>query len=99
MKLRALIIIGFLLLLAACGTNTSGGSASGEYGYLNLSGSMMNREALVNGNPIGVDFAEDSNRIRLKVGPHKLEVRSKSWIFLSEDILIEAGKTLQVTIP
>ena len=100
MKVRVMLIIGVLLLLAACGTNAAGGGKQpSEYGYLSLAGSMMNREAWVDGTQLGVDPEADSNRVRLKAGPHKLEFRSSNRILRAEDILVEAGQTVEVTVP
>ncbi len=100
MKVRVMLIIGVLLLLAACGTNAAGGGKQpSEYGYLSLAGSMMNREAYVDGTFVGVDPADDSNRIRLKVGTHLVVIRSSNRVLLSAKILIEPGEILEVTVP
>ncbi|MCB5284975.1 MAG: hypothetical protein LHW45_05235 [Candidatus Cloacimonetes bacterium] len=101
MTARILIVAALLLLLAACASNqdASGSSSASEYGYLNLAGSMINREAWVDGTQLGVDPEADSNRVRLKAGPHKLEFRSSNRILRAEDILVEAGQTVEVTVP
>ncbi len=95
MTTRILILTGLLLLLTACAVN----NGSSEYGYLNLSGSLANREAWVDGNQIGVDPADDSTLIRLKTGAHALEIRSHNRILLSEEISVEPGQTLEITVP
>ena len=101
MTARILIVAALLLLLAACASNqdASGSSSASEYGYLNLAGSMMNREAWVDGNQLGVDPSDDSNRVRLKVGGHDLEIRSKNRVLLAEKIVVESGQTVEVTVP
>ncbi len=94
------ILIGaalLLLLLAACASTTA--NSASEYGYLSLAGSMMNREAWVDGNQLGVDPSDDSNRVRLKVGGHDLEIRSKNRVLLAEKIVVESGQTVEVTVP
>ena len=93
----SILIIAALLLLAACASSAANSAA--EYGYLSLAGSMMNREAWVDGTKLGVDPSDDSNRVRLKAGPHKLEFRSSNRILRAEDILVEAGQTVEVTVP
>ncbi len=97
MKVRIAFAILILLSLFACATVGSGNS--GEYGYLVLSGSMLNREARVDGNLVGVDPADDTQRVRLKAGSHILEIRSQNRVLLAEEIIIEAGKTSSITIP
>ena len=59
-------IITAILLLAACGTNqgAAGSGSASEYGYLNLSGSMKNREAWVDGVQMGIDPEADNHRVR-----------------------------------
>ncbi len=101
MKLHLLLIAALLLTLAACVTNRgeAGSSSASEYGYLSLAGSMVNREAWVDGYKVGVDTEDDINRLRLKAGPHALEIRSSNRILLAEEISVEAGQTVQVTVP
>ncbi len=99
MKARYLVIAAVLLLLAACSSNQEAAGSASQYGYLSLAGSMMNREAWVDGLQLGVDPEADSNRVRLKVGPHKLEFRSSNRVLRADDILVEAGQTVEVTVP
>lgn len=97
MKPSILIIAVLLLLLAACASSAANSAA--EYGYLSLAGSMMNREAWVDGTKLGVDPSDDSNRVRLKVGGHDLEIRSKNRVLLADTIVVESGQTVEVTVP
>ena len=102
MKTRILLLATLLiLLLAACGTNqgAAGSGSASEYGYLNLSGSMKNREAWVAGVQMGIDPEADNHRVRLTIGIHKLEFRSANRILRADEILIEAGKTLEIPMP
>jgi hypothetical protein len=74
-------------------------SQTNGYGYLTLAGSMNNRQALIDGYEVGIDPEDDTNTRRLKAGIHKLEIRSSNRILLFEEINIQSGQTLQVTIP
>ncbi|NLW19711.1 MAG: hypothetical protein GXY81_08500 [Candidatus Cloacimonetes bacterium] len=96
MKVRITFALLILLLLSACASTNSGKPS--EYGYLILSGSMVNREARVDGNLVGVDPAEDTQRVRLKAGNHVLELRSKNWV-QNEDFTIEAGEKTVIHLP
>jgi hypothetical protein len=99
--INALMILILLLGLLACSVHKSNQSAGtvSQYGYLRLSGSMVNREAYIDGNVVGVDPEDDTNTFRLQSGMHKLEIRSKNRILLSSDILISDGQTENITVP
>jgi hypothetical protein len=92
-----LIPLSLLLLLFACSANSNKSQVA--YGYLRLDGSMMNREAYVDGQSVGIDPEYDANTIPLRVGTHHLEIRSKNRILLADDIIIEPNKITQVTVP
>ncbi|MCB5247006.1 MAG: hypothetical protein LHW57_03135 [Candidatus Cloacimonetes bacterium] len=97
MKTRSLTFAVVLLLLAACATSAQ--NSTSEYGYLCLDGSMANREAWVDGYQLGVDISEEVNRVRLKAGSHALEIRSANRILLAEEVIMEAGQTIIITVP
>lgn len=101
MRLLSMIAIIAMILVISCSVQKSNQSATStsEYGYIRLSGSMLNREARIDGNIVGVDPEDDSNTLRLKSGLHKLEIRSSNRILLTEDFLVTEGQTVEVTVP
>lgn len=96
-----LILALTLQLMAACSANDprSGSSSGSDYGYLCLEGSMYNREAYLDGYQTGVDPDDDSRILRLRSGKHSLEIRSSNRILLQEEVMIEAGQTVSITVP
>ena len=91
------ITLLLLIFLFSCSANMD--KEQVPYGYLRLEGSMVNREAYVDGQSVGIDSEYDANTIPLRVGTHYLEIRSKNRILLADDIVIEPNKVTQVTVP
>ena len=91
------ITLLLFIFLFSCSANKD--KEQVQYGYLRLEGSMVNREAYVDGQSVGIDPEYDANTIPLRVGTHHLEIRSKNRILLADDIVIEPKKVTQVTVP
>ena len=97
-KILFIVIVSIsLLMLFACSVDIS--KSLLEYGYLRLDGSMVNREAYIDGQIVGIDPEYDANTIPLRVGTHHLEIRSKNRILLEDNIIIEPDKVTRVTVP
>ncbi len=96
-----ILIILCILFLTACSVEnaTQTSTVKSEYGYVRLCGSMMNREAFIDGNLFGVDPEADTNTIRVKSGTHNLEIRSKNRSLFAQEMLITSGQTTEVTVP
>lgn len=88
-----------LLLLCACAASSSGADTKKDYGYLVLSGSMVNREAYIDGVKAGVDPEDDSHYFKLKTGLHKLEIRNAKRILMMDDVQIDCGQNTGITVP
>lgn len=101
MKNFIILAILFLLLVTACSVQKSneGATTKSQYGYIRLAGSMVNREAYIDGNSVGVDPEDDTNTFRLKAGMHLLEIHSRNRVLLSEQILVTANQTIEITVP
>ncbi|MBW6514887.1 MAG: hypothetical protein K0B87_09075 [Candidatus Syntrophosphaera sp.] len=95
-----LLILG-LLLITACSVQKAneGATTKSDYGYVRLAGSMLNREAYIDGTSVGVDPEADTNTFRIKAGMHLLEIHSRNRALLSEQILVTAGQTVEITVP
>lgn len=101
MKYSLIILALALLLLAACVANKSnqGAVVKDDLGFLRLTGSMVNREVLINGSSVAVDVEDDVNRFGLKAGTYDLEIRSANRVLLTQKIFITAGQTVELMVP
>lgn len=101
MRYLSLLLLAALILLTACAGASQGQSSSRkkEYGYIRLNGSMENREALIDGQPVGSDPEDSATTVRVSTGKHLLQIRSGNWMLLSTDLEVAPGQTLEISVP
>lgn len=101
MKYMLVILALALMLLGACTANKSnqGAVVKDDFGFLRLTGSMANREVLIDGSSVAVDTEDDVNRFGLKAGTHDLLIRSSNRVLLTQKVFITGGQTVDLMVP